>query len=242
MSIRNFLVWFAVVLLAACNQPETQPLTFHDAPWQPGELSEYQITDVNGQPAGIVRFAITTGDNENNTGGWTIQRETAAQGVHEVVTVEINALLRPLTSVLVRTADNRQESVKATYASGQIDMELTTERDITTYDRKSATSDVRDGNVLLVVVRAMPLAEGYATRINSFLPSVGIQETFTVNVVDTEAVTVPTGSYETFKVELNTQNYSTTAWFTQAPPFALVKYIDGRNQGTFELINYQSGR
>jgi hypothetical protein len=95
--------------------------------------------------------------------------------------------------------------------------------------------------VLLPIVRALPLQADYATRLNSFLPIVGRQETYVVAVIKDEQATVPAGVFATWKVELATNEFTTTAWFTQAAPFTLVKYIDGRNGGTFELTNFAPG-
>lgn len=230
-------------LLVSCNQPQIQPLTFASTPWGAGEVSEYQITDVNGQPAGTARFTIERGESQQNGDGWSIRREIAAQGTTEVVTVEMNNGLRPITSTLVRTGGLQrvQESVKASYDSGQVDMELTTAQNVTTYQRVNITSDARDGWVLLPVVRALPLAERYATRINSFVPILGRLETFTVAVVGGEQVAVPAGTFAAYKVELSARDHKTTAWFTQDAPHVLIKYVDGRNRGTFELTEFQPG-
>jgi hypothetical protein len=196
---------------------------------------------MNGSDAGTARFAILAGDPQVNPGGWAIRREITAQGTNESITVEIGDSLRPLTSLLVRTTGPRQETVKTTYTSGQVTMELTTDQNVTTYQSTNITSDARDGSVLLPVVRALPLQAGYATRLNSFLPVVGLQETYIVQVIEAEQVTVPAGSFATWKVELTTNTNKTTAWFSQEAPFILVKYVDGRNQGTFELTSFESG-
>jgi hypothetical protein len=239
---QTVFVLMLALLLAACGGAEIQPLTFTPTPWLAGEVSQYQITDVNGQPAGTARFAIEQGASGRED-GWSIRREIAAQGTNEVVTVEMSNALRPITSTLIRTGglQRAQEVVKATYDSGRVDMELTTAQNVTTYQRVNITSDARDGWVLLPVLRALPLAERYATRINSFVPILGRLETFTVTVLGSEQVTVPAGTFATYKVELSARDHKTTAWYTQDAPHVLVKYVDGRNRGTFELTEYQPG-
>lgn len=241
--MRIAILLLVAALLAACGRPAPQPLTFVAAPWGAGEVSEYQITDVNGQPAGVTRFEIGRSEDEANDGGWSIRRETLAQGANEVVEVEITTGMRPLTSLLMRSAGANQgaERVMAAYDRGQVQMELTTSRNVTTYERASIPSDARDGNLLPVVVRALPLSEGYATRIHSFLPVVGQLETFTVSVLGMEEVNVPAGVFQAYKVEMSARNYKTTAWYADDPERTLVKYIDGRNRGTFELAVFQPG-
>ncbi len=232
--------WWVVLalLIVACGQPATQPLTWAETPWQAGEQSLFQITDVNGQYAGTARYTMSTLDD-----GWLIAREIVAQGSSETVSVSMNAGLRPVRSHLIRSAGFQQgeEMVIATYNSGQVDMELTTVQNVTTYERASIPSDARDSNVLVMLVRALPLTANYATRINTYLPVAGLLETYTVVVRGHEEVSVPAGVFSTFKVELRTRNYTTTVWVADAPGRPLIKYFDGRNQGSFELSEYQTG-
>lgn len=231
------------VLLAACGRPSPQPLTFAPAPWGEGEISEYRITDVNGQPAGVARFEIIRIAGQRDSDHWSIRRETLAQGVNELVSVEVTEGMRPITSLLTRTASATQgaERVLATYDRSQVQMELTTSRNVTTFERASIPSDARDGNLLPVVVRSLPLREGYATRLHSFLPVVGQLETFTVSVLGVEEVSVPAGIFQAYKVEMSTRNYKTVAWYAQDDMNTLVKYIDGRNRGSFELALFEPG-
>lgn len=238
----SLLALFLPLLLAACGRPEIQPLVFEAAPWRAGEVSEYAITNVNGAPAGTARYEIAAGAASDQPDGWTIKREIVSQGVNEVVTVAMTASMRPITSQMVRVGEaQRQESVAATFDSGLVNMELTTVENVTTYQRVNVPSDAREGNIVLMLVRALPLAPGYATRINAFLPVAGLLETFVVEVQGTEQITVPAGVYETYKVELSTKDYTTTAWYAQDNPHTLVKYIDGRNQGEFVLTDFQPG-
>jgi hypothetical protein len=86
------------------------------------------------------------------------------------------------------------------------------------------------------------LQEGYVTRVYTFLPIQGQLETYIVSVLGSEEVTVPAGTFTTYKVELGTSDSKTTAWYSQDPLHTLVKYVDGRNSGTFELTAYQPGK
>nr|HMN31248.1 DUF3108 domain-containing protein [Caldilineaceae bacterium] len=212
-------------------------------PWASGETTGYQITDVNGQSAGTARYEITQGDSQTNPAGWSIRREIMAQGVNETIAVELNKGLQPLRSVLTRTqqAQGGREVVEATYNGGQVDMVLTTAQDVTTNQRINIPSDSSNGDVLIQLLRTLPLQKGYATRINVFWPIAGQLETYVVNVADTEQVNVPAGAYDTFKVELTGRGNKTTAWLNQAAPHQVVKYIDGRNSGTFELTDFTPG-
>ena len=226
------------ILLAACGGPEPQPLIFGAAPWQDGEVSQYSITAIDQQHAGTARFDLTLLPD----GQWNLRREINAQGVQEIVVVDMRETdFRPSQATLIRMDAAGVEQVRSTYSGSQVDLELTTKQDVTTVERVSIPSDVRDQRSLLMIARALPLARGYATRLNTFLPVVGLLDRVTLRVVKQEQVTVPAGVFDTWRVRLDTIDSRTEAWISVAPPHPLVKYIDGRNGGVFELAAYQPG-
>jgi hypothetical protein len=151
--------------------------------------------------------------------------------------------LRPALSTLTRLlGGDRRELVKSSYNQGQVDLELTTARDITTYERINVPSDVRDERTLLALTRALPLANGYATQVNSFLPVADLLERTTIHVTGQEQVQTPAGAYETWRVELITNRSESQAWISTSAPYILVKFVDGRTGGTYELRDYQPGQ
>lgn len=243
-SVGTSIVLIVVLLLAACGQPEITPLRVQAAPWADGEVSIYQITDIENKPAGTATITFTAGATQIGEEAWTMQREVAAQGDQEVVVVEMTAGgLRPALSTLTRhLGADRREFVKSTYNQGQVDLELTTARDVTTYERIHVPSDVRDQRTLLALVRALPLANGYATQVNSFLPVADLLERTTIHVTGQEQVQTPAGAYESWRVELTTNDSESQAWVSTSAPYILVKFVDGRTGGVYELREYQMGQ
>lgn len=251
MSVKRYsltrplwLLAMGLVLLAACGQPTITPLQVQAVPWANGERSTYQITDINNNPAGTATIELTTGATQISEEAWTLRREVAAQGDQEVVVVEMTARgLRPAFSLLTRLlSDNRREQIKGTYNGGQVDLELTTAQDVTTYERINVPSDVRDQRTLLALVRALPLADGYATQVNSFLPVANLLERTTIQVTGQEQVQTPAGAYETWHVALTTPDSESQAWVSTSTPYILVKFVDGRTGGTYVLSDYQIGQ
>ncbi|MEZ4862587.1 MAG: DUF3108 domain-containing protein [Caldilineaceae bacterium] len=231
-----------LVVLSGCSTPELQPLTLQAAPWADGEQSTYKVTDLNNNYAGTALISFTAGAAQVEGEAWTMRRETMTQGEQEIVVVEMTAQgLRPRSSTLVRLLGNGREQVKATYSSGQVDLELTTVRDVTTYERINVPSDVRDQRTLLALVRTLPLAAGYATEINSFLPVANLLERPTIVVTQKEQVEAPIGVYEAWRVELRTTDNTTVAWVATGPPYMLIKFEDGHSGGVYELSEYQAG-
>lgn len=147
---------------------------------------------------------------------------------------------RPKSSYLERSSQDGQESVDAEYNGAQVDMELNTRRSVMTVQRVSIPSDARDMVTMPMILRGLPLAPGYATQLNLFLPIAGQLERATVRVTGEEEITVPAGTFETWAVDVDTGDAVSKLWFAQTAPHQLIKYQDGRNKAVFELTGYQS--
>lgn len=230
-----------LLILAACGGPEIQPFRMGEIPWADGEQSVYQITAVDESRAGTATISWQAGAATIEDDGWTMRREILAQGDQEVVVLEVTAQgLRPRLSTLVRVRRDGREQVNAIYTGGQVDMELTTAQDVKTTYRENVVSDVRDYRTLMQLARALPLEVDYATQVNSYLPVTNLQERFTIAVEEVETVTVPAGTYETYRVRLWTGETESEAWIGVDAPHILVKFIEGRSGGTFVLSEYQA--
>ncbi len=75
--------------------------------------------------------------------------------------------------------------------------------------------------------RALPLAEGYATRYNSVNVYEREQTTVDLTVVGTTEVTVPAGTFEVWRLLVVAGRASRTAWIEVAPPHRLVQWDNG---------------
>lgn len=233
---RGLLWGLLLVGLAACSgAPEPQALRFDEPPWQPDEASVYQITASDETSAGRARYDL----NLLEPGVWSLRRETSAQGTQEIVVVEMEEPgFRPTMSTLLRMDSEGAEQVRSTYARGQVDMEITTRGDVTTTERRNIPSDARDRRTLAMIVRALPLAERYATQINSYLPVAPLLERVTVVVTGREEVTAPAGTFECWRVELRTPNGESEVWIGVEAPHPVVRYVDSRNNGLYELMEF----
>ena len=154
-------------------------------------MSRYRITDLNGEYAGTAQYEMTAQDGDL----WRMEREIQAQGVHELLSVDMAQHgFRPQASALVREDGGGQEQVNATYDRGEVSLELTTSQDVTTFERVNVPSDSRDARALFMLVRALPLETGYSTRVNTFVPVTSRMTRTDVRVLGREDVETPAGN------------------------------------------------
>ncbi len=69
----------------------------------------------------------------------------------------------------------------------------------------------------------------------------GLLDRVTVQVLKAETVDVPAGRFDTWLVELDTGDSESQAWYSQAAPYPLVKFVDGRSGGLYELASFAPG-
>ena len=231
------------LFLTACANSDPQPFEPGIAPWRAGEIQGYQVTDLTGQVAGSARMTIASSTRTDNVDGWLLAREVSATGESESNSVELTAKgYRPRLTEMVRRFGQAEQRTQATYAGSTVNITLTTAQDVTTYQQVNVTSDVRDERSLLHIARTLPLAEGYVTRFNSFLPVVGRQERITLRVMRAAQVSVPAGDFPAWEVRLETPDGRvTTAWIGQDAPCPIIKFIDGRSKATYELVEFGAG-
>jgi hypothetical protein len=238
------LLWIAALaaMLSACSQAQPVPLLFQDAPWANGEQHTLSLTDSDGQQVGSAVYTLTSTAGSGGEPLWAFAREINAIGSQEVITVTMDAQgFRPQASRLVRVNQGAQESVEASYNAGQVDMSLTTRQNVMTVQRAQVPSDSRETVTLPMLLRALPLANGYATQINVYMPIAAQLERIAVQVTGEETVATDAGSFATWVVKLQSRDSESTAWIAKEAPYMLVKYLDGRNNATLELTEYQAG-
>ncbi|MFN8439769.1 MAG: DUF3108 domain-containing protein [Caldilineaceae bacterium] len=241
--IRNLLLLLLLLtLMAACGGPEPQPLTLQAAPWQSGESSTYDITDLNGQFAGTTIYSIQK-STATQAGNWIVRRETEAQGNSEIVEVEITGdHLRPRQTNWALTDGSGTETIVANYAQGVVDMQLTSKQSQMHTEQRTIPTDSYDAYTLMILLRAMPLAKNYATQMNIFTALTGNLEQALVRVRGTEQIESDAGAFDTWRVEIKIGESKTQAWIGTNTPYPVVKYIDGRNGGTYLLSTFEAGK
>jgi hypothetical protein len=238
----------ALVVAACGTPPDPQALRLGQAPWADGEQSVFAVagneTDTRGSSTFLInRAAPQAGSGDGGEEPWVLRRELTALGDQEIAVVEMETdRFRPVSSTVVRLlADGAVEQVIASYQAGQVDLELTSRQNVTSYERFNVPSDARDQRSLPFLVRTLPLESGYVTRINTFLPITGILDRVTVSVVGREDLSVPAGAFDTWRVRLDTGDSVSQLWVGVDAPHPIVKYDDGRAGATYELQEFTPG-
>jgi hypothetical protein len=215
------------LLLAACGAPPVQALRLGNAPWQSGETATYTLIDGDGNTVGSALLALTQ-ETVEGAPGWVLRRQVTGNGGAEVSSVAMSATgYRPAQSALVLSDTSGSQRVAATYDQGEVDLELTTRLNSTTYQKANVPSDARDQRSLWSIVRSLPLEQGYSAQLNSFLPLTGRLERVTVTVGKPEQITVPAGVFEAWRVTLDNSDRETLLWLGVDAPHTLVKVEDG---------------
>lgn len=244
--LRNWILIPLIILLsglaAGCSSANFGPLNFNAAPWHSGEVSEYIMRNSAGESIGTASIRIASGADANGNAIWNLQRDLLSEGDQQLSVVEMHAdTLRPTLSIWAHSRDNDSEMIKTAYNGTQADLELTSVQSVMTNQRISIPSDARDEQTLATLIRALPLASGYATRINVFLPLAGATERAEIVVTGEEQIETPAGAFEAWRVNVNTESTASVAWVGKEAPYPLLKFQDDRSDVTFELTNFQPG-
>ena len=229
--MRLAIALFALSLLAVACSGDSRPPTsdvYGSAPWTGDETLFYDVETDQGEMLGREELNIDVQD-----GGWTIlgQLFTATSRRDESkVTVE-TATLKPNSSTREIVTPDDEELIEVTYTDqGAL---------IKQGERQSGLSVPEhsyDNDTSLFLWRTIPFAVGYEASYNTIITNFRSRQVVTLRVTRRETVTVPAGSFETWRLEIRTSNANQTAWYADTPTRPLVKYDNDRNV-IFELTS-----
>lgn len=220
--------------LTACGGAQLEPLAFNSAPWADGEVSSYALKDAAGAALGTASWTWGRGaDGET----WTQSYELTIGGRLDHGAVTMGSDLRPINA----WREMSGVRFETTYSPEAITI-LTTQADgsKTTKTLKPVT-DGYDNDQSLQIQRALPFAAGYATRYTDVIPTTGLTAGVKVSVTGAETITVPAGTFATWKVALDFGSGKHDAWYGQQLPHPLVKYRNRASGAVFELSSLSAG-
>jgi Protein of unknown function (DUF3108) len=226
-----FSVFFLVVALA-CTSGESGPPTSDvagPAPWSGDEKQTYALVNKDGDEQGSGILAIVV-DGEMTKLVQTYVSDTAHDTTELVVD---STTLKPTSS----TRDIEPASGDAQH----IEVQYTDEGALIkqNQDKQSGLSVPEhsyDNDSSLFLWRTLPLADGYQASYNTIITNRRARQKVNLRVTGTETITVPAGTFETWRLEITTSNARQVAWFTKTPEHQMVRYDNDRNL-IFELTS-----
>ncbi len=196
-------------------------------PWKGVEHAEYNVVKDSDNSA----LGTSTIDIQPASDATTVEQRLQLGAVTQHFLVKVDPqTLKPLVSTQEVTGSPNDFSLTATYADNKLSITAKTAQ-----GEKNATVDVPpdayDNNSLLAILRGLPFSAGNAASFTNVIPANAAQVKSTVTVAGQEAVTVPAGTFDTYKVVMDFGGAAKqTVWYEAADPHRLIKYDNGTTQ------------
>jgi hypothetical protein len=226
--------WLPVIMLliavgCASSPASSAPTASGDAslkltpPWHSDEHFEYNIVATqDGSLLGTSMIDVQPAGDVT-----TIKNVVKIGQITQSMTVTVRSSdLRPLSGEHQVTGSPNDFSLTSAYQNGQLTVQAQTAQ-----GTKNATVNVDasalDNDSLLMVLRGAPLADNFSSPFTLVVSANATQVKAMLNVVGKESVTVPAGTFETYKVELSFGTQKQTIWYEAVSPHRLIQYDNG---------------
>ena len=212
--------------LACGLQPEKAPPTADLAitiPWPDQEQAHYLLLDRKSkEEMGEGTLSVRKqGDQYELT-----QTFENAEGSSDESTVVADAeTLKPLSFHRKLALPNQTEEVKGDYDAVQGVVNITEvkgEEDRPVPLRLG--KNYYDNDTSLFLWRTIPFAQGYTAAYFTVLTGSATQAIVEIEITGKEEVTVPAGTFQTWKMEVRSSGVKQFAWFADTPQHPLVQY------------------
>jgi len=159
------------------------------------------VVMVQGNAAGSSVYAL-----ETRSGGWTVRETTGIMGgmIAQTTVLNTDASLAPATLAQTMTMQGQAMKTDVTFAEGRAKGSATTPTQTGPQTKPidvAVPAGTIDSDALQSVLPLFRWAADAKFTLNVFSSGKGTVEPFTLTVVGSEAVTVPAGKFETWKVE-----------------------------------------
>ena len=230
-------ILFTAALLAAACQPVGEIVTediVSEIPWPDRERAEYVLLD-GGEEVGRGTLSVT-----RRGGEFELRLSFSGQGETDETVVIVDA-----TTLKPRSVRREISSEDKTTAGEYDPVEEVVEFKEVDEDGNERVVPQRleehyyDNESSLFLWRTVPFEEGYAAKYYTVLVNQGTQRVVALEVVGKEEVTVPAGTYDTWRVEMRSQGTTQIAWYADTPERPLVQYNNSRR--LFQLTAIDGG-
>lgn len=219
----------SVILPAGCGAGQGLQLT---PPWAVGEVSRLEV-----RRAGILLLQWELRVEEEDSQVVLVsEQKTEGYREYSAVFVDPETLVPSRTEFELETAQGRV-AYTAAYADKDVVINAQTPGGPQEVKVKLPARPYFDNEEFIMVLRTLPLAEGFKATLNDIVTRTASKAAITVQVVRRENVTVPAGTYDAWVVEL--KGTSQFAWISTSAPHELVRYENKQAGTVSELVEYR---
>lgn len=204
-------------LVAAASDFLADGAALVPAPWQSGEDLDFDLKLPTGIKVGFTRYSVDSGERDGRS-TWRFNSLVVAGALSSSRTETEAGSMKPIHAIWTIRP---MMAAETTYSGGRAELKLkgleprTVEFSGIVYDNEEA----------LQLMRRLPLAVGFKKSINVLVAPAGGQIIpVQLEVLGTEQLKVPAGTFDCYKVNLSLAGTSQTLWYSTAPHRLLVKF------------------
>lgn len=193
------------------------------------------VVRVRGNPLG---YTVQTSERVGD--GWRFLGDLLIAGglVRQSDTLTTDARLAPRTFVQNATQQGQALATHLTYADGRVTgtgarPTPTGVQPVTV--NSPVPAGTLDENAIVTAIAALPWAAGTSHVVNAFSVGKNAVTPITLTATGPESVTVPAGTFQTFRVEQSGGEQPVTYYVTAASPYRVVRVVLGGAQLELQL-------
>lgn len=216
---------------------------FAAAPWRVGERLEYRLMNTDGQQIGTGVLTVQLGADANHLVLGQVYSGMSTEGAKPTgdtiaLTVDAKTLVPTQGARDTSSRDTSGGLVSArtawSYQSDGDRVRLTTQVEGGAAGSLVVGAQAYDNEASLWLWRGIAFTEGYEQTYASVNPFARTQQEVTLRAPQQGKVTVPAGTYDTWRILLRNGRAVRTAWISIAPPHEVVRWDNG--DMLFELV------
>lgn len=189
------------------------------APWADYEEMQFDVKLPTGLRIGFGRYSIAAGTIDGRKTWRFGQLLLAGPKLWSQLDVEAGSM-KPIHAIWRNVP---MGSTETRYSPGKADLQIKNVGQRTV----ELSGIVYDNDEAIQLIRRLPLGPGYKKTVTLFVGLAGMAVPVGLEVVATEKVTVPAGTFDCYKVALNLLNSTQTLWYTTDAHRFLAKFEAG---------------
>jgi hypothetical protein len=219
------LLLLAVLSSAACLEDqlaETEDLVV-TPPWDVPESLEYALLDRdNGEEVGRGSLDIKGGVDT-----YDLSQNFSDDGDFDNSTITVHSdTLKPISGHRNRLVDDERKEIRSEYDTNENVVTIT--EILEDGEERPVPHELKenyyDNDSSLFLWRSIAFSEGYQATYRTVVTGSGEQHVVQIEVVGKERITVPAGTFDTWRLEIRGSDRRQIAWYADTPLRPLVQY------------------